>query len=238
MAEHLERMVEAVGEAPAPVRRLVAAFAEAATTCAEGELSDNIAQSLTEFENAREAFAHDLDAFESEAGDIRDAWDSSARDNGGLTAFTARAQPLAEAGRDLIRQADHLHRLLSRVAEGRRNGRSSPLKAVGEARSEALERLGAPRYFWRQAHWLQDRFPDAVLRDVEGLVKLVGHDELAANDWSLTPGRYVGVAPEEEDEDFDFEQTMRDIHVELDELNAESVRLAATIKRNFQALRL
>ena len=72
----------------------------------------------------------------------------------------------------------------------------------------------------------------------EGLVKLVGHDELAANDWSLTPGRYVGVAPEEEDEDFDFAQTMRDIHSELDVLNAESVRLAATIKRNFEALGL
>ena len=40
------------------------------------------------------------------------------------------------------------------------------------------------------------------------------------------------------DEDFDFGQTMRDIHSELDELNAESVRLAATIKRNFEALGL
>ena len=238
VTEHLERMVDAAGEAVMPVRRLVAALAEASTTCAEGERSDDLVQSLTEFENAREAFAHDLDAFESEAGDTRDAWDSSGRDNAGLTAFAERAQPLAEAGRDLIRHADHLHRLLSRVADGRGNGRGSPLKAVGEARSEAVEHLGAPRYFWRQAHWLQERFPDAALRDVEGLVKLVGHDELAANDWSLTPGRYVGVAPEEEDEDFDFEQTMRDIHLELDELNAESVRLAASIKRNFEALGL
>ena len=69
-------------------------------------------------------------------------------------------------------------------------------------------------------------------------MKLVGLDELAANDWSLTPGRYVGVAPEEEDEDFDFAQTMRDIHSELDVLNVESVQLAATIKRNFEALGL
>ena len=145
---------------------------------------------------------------------------------------------MAEAGRDLIRQAEHFRRLLSRLAEGRRNGRGSPLKAVAEARDDAVERLGAPHYLWRQAHWLQERFPDATLRDVEGLVKLVGHGELATNDWSLTPGRYVGVAPEEEDEDFDFAQTMRDIHSELDELNAASVRLAATIKRNFEALRL
>ena len=126
---------------------------------------------------------------------------------------------MAEAGRDLIRQTDHLDTLLSRVAEDRRNGCGSPLKAVGEARSDAVGHLRASRYFWRQAHWIQERFPDAVLRDVEGRVKLVGHDELAAHDLSLTPGRSVGVAREEDDEDFYLEQTRRDIHVELQGLN-------------------
>lgn len=60
--------------------------------------------------------------------------------------------------------------------------------------------------------------------------------ELEANDWSLTPGRYVGVAPEEEDENFDFEEALRDIHVELSDLNAEAVELAAKIQRNFEEL--
>jgi hypothetical protein len=32
--------------------------------------------------------------------------------------------------------------------------------------------------------------------------------ELQANDGSLTPGRYVGVSPEEEDEGFNFEETL------------------------------
>ncbi len=41
--------------------------------------------------------------------------------------------------------------------------------------------------------------------------------QIEAADWSLTPGRYVGVAPPEMDEDFDFEQTLRDIQVELAE---------------------
>ena len=59
---------------------------------------------------------------------------------------------------------------------------------------------------------------------------------LEANDWSLTPGRYVGVAPEEEDDDFDFEEALRDIHVELEDLNAEAAQLAATIKKNFEEL--
>ncbi len=60
--------------------------------------------------------------------------------------------------------------------------------------------------------------------------------EIEVNDWSLTPGRYVGVAPEEEDENFDFEETLREIHVELDDLNNEAVQLAAMIKKNFEEL--
>ena len=72
---------------------------------------------------------------------------------------------------------------------------------MDEARQVAVEQLRQVRYFWRQADWLTERFPEAELRDVEGLVKLVDRAELTANDWSLTPGRYVGVAPEEEDED-------------------------------------
>ena len=109
-------------------------------------------------------------------------------------------------------------------------------KAADEARGLAVEQLKQVRYFWKQAHWLTERFPEAKLRDVEGLVKLVDIKEIEANDWSLTPGRYVGVAPEEEDEDFDFEETLREIHVELEDLNAEAVTLAATIKRNFEEL--
>jgi type I restriction enzyme M protein len=64
----------------------------------------------------------------------------------------------------------------------------------------------------------------------------VDRAEIEGNDWSLTPGRYVGVAPEEEDEDFDFEETLREIHVELEDLNNEAVTLAATIKKNFKEL--
>ena len=55
-------------------------------------------------------------------------------------------------------------------------------------------------------------------------------------DWSLTPGRFVGVAPPEPDDDFDFEQTIRDIHTELADLHKEAVELAAKIEENFEEL--
>ena len=84
--------------------------------------------------------------------------------------------------------------------------------------------------------WLQDRFPEAKLRDVPGLVKLVDRQEIEAADWSLTPGRYVGVAPPEEDDEFDFEATLRDIHTELAGLNEEAAELAKKIQANFEEL--
>ena len=37
-------------------------------------------------------------------------------------------------------------------------------------------------------------------------------------------------------EDVDFEQTLRDIHVELADLNKEAVALAAKIQENFEEL--
>lgn len=99
-----------------------------------------------------------------------------------------------------------------------------------------MEQLSHVRYFYRQTHWLLSRFPEGELCDVEGLVKLVSMEELESNDWSLTPGRYVGVAPEEVDVDFDFEETMRDIHTELALLNDEAIQLAGQIAKNFEGL--
>ena len=109
-------------------------------------------------------------------------------------------------------------------------------KALEAARAETVEALRRTRYFVRQANWLQERFPDAVLRDVEGLVKLVSRADIAAHDWSLTPARYVGVAPEERDEEFDFEQALRELHIDLKSLNEESAKLAERIAHNFEEL--
>lgn len=105
-------------------------------------------------------------------------------------------------------------------------------------RQNVITQLKAPGYYFKQIEWLQSRFPDAELVDVEGLVKLVDQSELEENDWSLTPGRYVGVAPLVEDEDFDFEETIRDIHLELDGLNKEAADLAKIIQSNLEDLEI
>ncbi len=117
-----------------------------------------------------------------------------------------------------------------------RRGTTQLLKQLDEARKDAVEQLRQAVYFHRQVVWLHERFPDATLQAVPGLVKLVDRKEIAAADWSLTPGRYVGVAPPEEDEEFDFEETLRDIHVELVSLNEEATELAKKIQENFAGL--
>jgi len=101
---------------------------------------------------------------------------------------------------------------------------------------DALHPLKQSVYFHKQIHWLQTKFPDAKLRDVDGLVKLVDRSKIEENDWSLTPGRYVGVAPPEEDDGFDFEESLLEIHTELADLNKEAEQLAKTIQKNFEEL--
>jgi len=204
---------------------------------------------LKELDDAIPLFKADLDSFRQIVSEQQAAWGTQKTTNGELKKAVDRLATLAETSRDLGRQSDLLYKLACRLIETCENecaGRDSDAwagrditrarKAADEARALAAEQLKQVRYFWRQAHWLTERFPEAKLRDVEGLVKLVDRAEIAANDWSLTPGRYVGVAPEEEDEDFDFEEALRDIHVELEDLNTEAVQLAATIKKNFEEL--
>lgn len=206
-------------------------------------------QLLQELDVALSLFDADVEVFRKGIREQQAAWGEQKTTNGELKKAVDRLASMAEASRDLVRQADLLYKLACRLietCEGEYEAKESDAwagrdisrarKTADEARTLAAQQLKQVRYFWRQARWLTERFPDAELRDVEGLVKLVDRAEIEANDWSLTPGRYVGVAPEEEDEDFDFEEGLREIHVELEDLNAEAVQLAATIQKNFKEL--
>lgn len=189
------------------------------------------------------------DRFQSGIEAEASAWSQAGRAMADLHRTWRNLLPLAEQSRDLVKDLDHLYKLATRLIEqcesehkarehdrwdGREIGKAR--KALDEARQGAVAQLKQVRYFHRQAHWLLERFPEGVLRDVAGLVKAVTRAEIEQNDGSLTPGRYVGVAPEEEDEDFDFEQRMRDIHIEIQGLKDEAFALAEKIGRNFEGL--
>jgi type I restriction enzyme M protein len=86
-----------------------------------------------------------------------------------------------------------------------------------------------------QGDWLLSRFPHGVFENVPGLCKAVTQQEIADNDYSLTPGRYVGVAVGNVDGDEGkvFTARMREIHENLSELNDTATELASKIQAAF-----
>ena len=85
--------------------------------------------------------------------------------------------------------------------------------------------------------WLTSRFPDGKYADVLGLCKVVNRAEIADNDYSLTPGRYVGVE-EQAEHGFDYKSEIEIIKSELKNLNDEANELAAQIQTNLDELGL
>jgi type I restriction enzyme M protein len=155
----------------------------------------------------------------------------------------------ADATRALIGVLDQAVRATLRLLDlaekelGARDDERWPTREIGRARkalevarSVVVERLKQVRHFQRHAAWLIERFPEAHYRDVMGLCKVVTRAEIEAADWSLTPGRYVGVAAAEQDEDFDFVESMREIHSELADLNVRAVDLAGQLQLRFEDL--
>jgi type I restriction enzyme M protein len=68
--------------------------------------------------------------------------------------------------------------------------------------------------------------------DFPGLCRVATLKEIEAQGWSLNPGRYVGVAPNEEVSDEDFKEQLETLNEELETLNAQARELEATIAAN------
>lgn len=77
--------------------------------------------------------------------------------------------------------------------------------------------------------WFNEHFPEGKYEDVEGLCKIVDMEDVIEQDYSLTPGRYVGVKIDI-DMDFDYKGRMAEIHNELGNLNEEANTLMEQIQ--------
>jgi type I restriction enzyme M protein len=207
------------------------------------------AETTKELIDCLQAYTNASQVFAKKAQEKSAWWKKQNNNNIKLTGALKEIAPLAEENNNLIKEAELMYRLINRLIDvclNTYNAKESDKwntreitnlkKQTEEARDTAVNQLKLARYFHHQGEWLVERFPEGKLRDVEGLVKLVDKSELKENDWSLTPGRYVGVAPEEEDPDFDFGETMRTIHAEIEDLNAQAGDLAKNISEHFKKL--
>lgn len=78
-------------------------------------------------------------------------------------------------------------------------------------------------------------FADGTLEDVKGFCAVVGTDEIAKQDYILTPGRYVGIEEQEADDE-PFDEKMTRLTGELTAMFAKSHELEEEIRKNMGAI--
>lgn len=123
-----------------------------------------------------------------------------------------------------------------REANGRR-GISRDLKDLKETLEEVRTEVKDAESFFAHIHWLQERFPQATYEDVTGLCKLATLDEVKEQDYSLNPGRYVGVVIEEDGKtEEEFITELDQLNAQLSMLNSQAKELEEIISLNVQAI--
>jgi type I restriction enzyme M protein len=107
---------------------------------------------------------------------------------------------------------------------------------------EELERqyitlVDQQQYFLSHIQWLNERFPNGVYEDVTGLCKAASLADIEEQDWSLNPGRYVGVVIEEDGlTEEEFLNEMKERHTALSTLNDKALALEKLISSNLMQI--
>ncbi len=124
-------------------------------------------------------------------------------------------------------QAEQAKLLAKRAAADRKT------KALKTALDALHEEVKTAERYYKHIHWLQERFPQAQYEDVTGLCKLATRDEVKEQDYSLNPGRYVGVVIEEDGKtEEEFVADLLAMNDELTRLNDEARGLEKVIASN------
>ena len=175
--------------------------------------------------------------------------------------FFDRAKPKQDEilfidARNIFTQISRAHRkfsneqikniaIISRLYEGKTDEFVVLLEEYKAALAEAPETSDdedvPPKSYWQeQIDWLTERFPDGTYNDVVGLckaAKLDGEDGIIDQDYSLNPGRYVGVVIEDDGmTEEEFKAEMLRINTELTTLNEEAHGLEKVIAENLRLL--
>jgi type I restriction enzyme M protein len=149
--------------------------------------------------------------------------------------------------RNVFTQIDRAHRkfsdeqiknlaIISRLYEGK----SDEFWTLIEEYKSEMDTAEDKEYWQKNIDWLLERFPEGKYQDITGLCKaatIEGEDGIKEQDYSLNPGRYVGVVIEEdgltEDE---FKAEMLSLNEELTQLNTSAKELESKITENLHLL--
>ena len=159
--------------------------------------------------------------------------------NAAQRALSATFAPFFAALHDCLKQLDKAVRQQEKQvadqakADGKRSGPDRQTKALKTALEAIHAEVRSAESWFSHIHWLQERFPEARYEDVTGLCKLADLEEVKEQDYSLNPGRYVGVVIEEDGKtEEEFIQSLLDLNGQLESLNETTTDLARVISTN------
>lgn len=122
-------------------------------------------------------------------------------------------------------------------AEGKRVQADRGTRAVKNALDTLHSEVKTAELWFKHIEWLQTRFPEAKYEDVTGLCKLATLEEVREQDYSLNPGRYVGVVIEEDGKtEEEFIADLVAMNGEFSALNDAAHILENMIAANVKAL--
>lgn len=129
--------------------------------------------------------------------------------------------------------------IITRLYEGDSESFYELIKEYETSRDNA-ETEEEKKYFQKQIDWLMERFPEGKYEDVIGLckvAKLEGEDGIIDQDYSLNPGRYVGVVIEDDGMTAEeFKRGIFSLNDEFKKLNEEAKELEKKIEENLDKL--
>ncbi len=149
-----------------------------------------------------------------------------------FTAVHASLKQLDKAIRELEKRAAMVAK-----AAGKRGSTDRGTKLLKDAVQALHDEVKSAETWFQHIQWLQDRFPEARYEDVTGLCKLASPDEVKEQDYSLNPGRYVGVVIEEDGKtEEEFLADLAAMNSELTRLNKHAHQVGLTIEATVRRL--
>jgi len=155
----------------------------------------------------------------------------------------ATFDPFFAALHDSLKQIDKAVRrhekALAEAAKlaGKRQSSDRATRQLKTALEELHREVKNAESYFGHIHWLQERFPEAQYEDVTGLCKLADLDDVKEQDYSLNPGRYVGVVIEEDGKtEEEFVEEILGLETQLNELSESAKGLENIISANVRSI--
>lgn len=163
--------------------------------------------------------------------------------NAAQQALRATFDPFFTALHDNLKQIDKAVRrhekMLAEAAKlaGKRQTADRATRQLKDALENLHVEVKNAESSFGHIQWLQERFPKAIYEDVTGLCKLADLNEIRDQDYSLNPGRYVGVVIEEDGKtEEEFIANILELNLQFSALNEISKELAEVINGNVSSL--